>query len=101
MLEVQIPKEWKGIWSKLDFPSQGKANLIAEVTTTKDDPQAKACISRGKKYFSKVTKVGTVSWTTKFSVVDGGAGREVDASPSRVRIVLDNKLLNSLLLSLV
>ena len=45
-IEVNVPREWQGIWAESEYPDTGEAELRVEVKTTKDDPEASTWVGR-------------------------------------------------------
>lgn len=94
-IEVNVPREWQGIWAESEYPDTGEAELRVEVKTTKDDPEASTWVGRTGVRYSKHVRVGTVTWVTRFFVEDHGGGKCVAAEPSKVRVRLDRKTLRA------
>jgi hypothetical protein len=61
---VKVPKEWMGIWSETDFPSQGEAMV----------------------YDDSDKLIGKVKWTVKFEIA-GVQERYITAEPDEVEFI--------------
>ena len=65
-ISIEVPKEWRGIWSATDFPSSGKARILDSET---DEP------------------IGEVEWDVDFVIEEDMGGRYIEAEPIIRRIV--------------
>ena len=65
-VEIEVPEEWKDIWSPNEYPEDGIADI-----------------------YENNIKIGTVSWDTHFFIEnDIGTGKFIDAEAEKITIEL-------------